>query len=441
MTAEAPTSAAPSTRITRRSLTLFDTVCIGVNAIVGSGVFALPDDMQREMGGYSPLAFALCALLLFPVALCFAELSSNTDETGGAYVYARQAFGRNVGFVVGWFCWLSTFVSWAANTTLFVELCGVTTYPLNKLVVVGMICTLGVVNYFGVKPGAWLVNAVVIGKLGAIFCFIAVAVMAFDPEPLGGTLPRGVAGVGQGIYLALFPLQGFEVAPVAAGETKNPRRNVPLATVGSLLFAAVLFIVVQTLLVGTYPKLGEVSWVPLLDASRFLGPTLGIIVLVGSLVSMGGFTAGSALGSPRYAHAIAAHGLLPSPVARVHPRWQTPYVAILATTLISAALGFFFDYRSLVGMTNVTVVLQYFFTCVAVPVLRSKGRGAHKPGFVIPGGPTIPILGALGSLVLLYGADPVKDLGFGAIALVLGIGVAWLSLRGRPPEAPPAAAR
>ena len=201
-------------------------------------------------------------------------------------------------------------------------------------------------NYFGVKPGAWLVNAMVIGKLSAIFCFIAVAVMAFDPEPLGGALPRGVAGVGQGIYLALFPLQGFEVAPIAAGETTNPRRNVPLATVGSLLFSAVLFVVVQSLLVGTYPRLAEVSWVPLLDASRYLGPTLGVIVLVGSLVSIGGFTAGSALGSPRYAHAIAAHGLLPTPVARVHPRWHTPHVAILATTSISAVLAALYDYRT-----------------------------------------------------------------------------------------------
>jgi amino acid transporter len=434
MTAAAPDPVVISTRFPKRRLTLFDTVCIGVNAIVGSGVFSLPDDMHRQMGGWSPLAFALCALLLFPVALCFAELSSNTDETGGAYVYARQAFGRNVGFVVGWFCWLSTFVSWAANTTLLVELSGVTTYPLNKVVVVAIICSLGAVNYFGVKPGAWLVNAMVIGKLGAIFCFIAVAVMAFDPEPLGGALPRGVAGVGQGIYLALFPLQGFEVAPVAAGETTNPRRNVPLATVGSLLFSAVLFVVVQSLLVGTYPRLGEVSWVPLLDASKYLGPTLGVIVLVGSLVSMGGFTAGSALGSPRYAHAIAAHGLLPAPVARIHPRWHTPHVAIVATTSISAVLAALYDYRSLVGMTNVTVVLQYFFTCVAVPVLRRQKKAAaeKRSGFVVPGGPIIPVLGALGSLLLLYGADVRKDLGFGAVALVVGVVVAWLSLRRRP---------
>src|SRR6185436_13500446 len=86
----------------RRRLTLFDVVCIGVNATVGSGVFALPDDVFREMGGWSPLAFGICALMLLPVSLCMAGLSARTDETGGPYIYARRAFGNEIGFVVGW---------------------------------------------------------------------------------------------------------------------------------------------------------------------------------------------------------------------------------------------------------------------------------------------------------------------------------------------------
>ena len=93
-------------RVVRR-LGLNDVLAIGVNAIVGSGVFSLPDDMQREMGGFSPLAFLLCALVLIPVALCFGELASRTDRTGGPYVYATEAFGPQVGYVVGWSCYLN----------------------------------------------------------------------------------------------------------------------------------------------------------------------------------------------------------------------------------------------------------------------------------------------------------------------------------------------
>lgn len=420
----------------RRRLTLFDVLCIGVNATVGSGVFALPDDMQRAMGGWSPLAYVFCAILLLPVALCFAELSSRYDETGGAYVYARRAFGSQAGFFVGWYCWAATFVSWAANTTLFIEILGFRSYPANKIIGVLSILAMGVVNYVGVKPGAWLVNTVTLGKLAAIFCFLGVAIFAIDGRRLGGPLPLGMAGVGQGIYLALFPLQGFEVAPVAAGETQNPRRNVPLGTMGALLFSALLFIVVQATLVGAYPGLAAESQQPLVEAARYLGRGLGALVLIGSLVSIGGFNTGSALGSPRYAQAIAAHRLLPAPLARIHPRWGTPHVAIVTTTLLSALLAFFFDYRKLVGMTNITVLVQYLFSCLAVPVLRAREKkgSEEKRGWAIPGGPVVPVLGAVGTvglfkLVVFTGANQT-ELYFAAGTMAIGVAVAVFSSRG-----------
>jgi amino acid transporter len=413
----------------RRRLGLFDVLCIGVNATVGSGVFALPDDMQRAMGGWSPFAYVFCAILLLPVALSFAELSSRFDETGGAYLYARRAFGERVGFVIGWYCWANTFVSWAANSTLLLALIG---EPLHlslltqKLLAMAMIVALGIVNYFGVKPGARVVALVVIGKLGAIFCFLAVAVFALKPGHLGGALPLGAAGVTQGIYLALFPLQGFEVAPVTAGETRNPRRNVPLGTMGSLLFSTLLFVIVQAVLVASYPRLAEPSQQPLVDGAFSLGRRIGLIVLVGSFVSIGGFTAGSALGSPRYAEAIASHGLLPAALARVHPRWSTPYVAIAVTTLLTAVLAFFFDYRQLVGMSNITVVIQYLFTCLAVPVMRRKAPPSGQRGWVIPGGPVIPVIGALGSIALFAAADRAEFI-FAAATLVVGVAIALFS--------------
>src|SRR5262249_39198455 len=146
----------------RRRLGLFDVLCIGVNATVGSGVFALPDDMQRAMGGFSPLAYVLCAVLLLPVALSFAELSGRFDESGGAYVYARRAFGDRVGFVIGWYCWANTFVSWAANATLFVDVVGERFdgyhhHPHGRILAVLVVVILGAVNYYGIKSGAWVV--------------------------------------------------------------------------------------------------------------------------------------------------------------------------------------------------------------------------------------------------------------------------------------------
>jgi APA family basic amino acid/polyamine antiporter len=214
---------------------------------------------------------------------------------------------------------------------------------------------------------------------------------------------------------------------VPAGETKNPERNIPLATMGSLLFAAILFVVVQAVMEQSYPLIAVDSLTPLVDAARYLGPTIGVIVFVGSIVSIGGFTAGSALGAPRYAQAIAHAGQLPSALSRIHARFQTPHIAIATTTLLAAILGMFFNYRELVGFSNVTVVFQYALSCVAVIVLRRKAKRApeiapQKPRpkrFRVPGGPVIPVMGAVGSVALLVGSS-WSEVGIAVGAIAIG---------------------
>ncbi len=430
----APEVEAAASRPSRRRLGLFDVLCIGVNATVGSGVFSLPGQFQRDMGGFSPLAYVICAVLLLPVALSFAELSGRFEESGGAYVYAREAFGDRAGFLIGWYCWANSFLAWAANAVLLVDLLGARitgrqTFEHGKWLAVVVVLALGAVNYFGVKPGARLVNLAVVGKVGAIFCFLAAAALALDPSRLGGALPIGMAGVRHGVFLALFPLQGFEVAPVAAGETASPRRNVPLGTIGALLFSTLLFIAVQAALCASYPDLARPSDHPLVDGALHLGPRVGLVVLVGSFVSIGGFTAGSALGSPRYAEAIAANGLLPRQLASVHPRWSTPHVAIVVTTLLTALLAFFFKYGALVGMSNVTVVIQYLAACLAVPVLRRKlGAPSGPRAWRMPGGAAVPLLGAAGSLMLFWAAERAEWL---FAAATLGVGVVVMEAMGR----------
>jgi amino acid transporter len=263
-----------------------------------------------------------------------------------------------------------------------------------------------------------VIGTFVAGKIIAILCFVVAGILAASPSRLGGALPHGIAGVGGGIYLALFPLQGFEGVPVAAGETDQPERSIPRATIAALALSALLFVMVQAALVVSYPHLGVASDRPLVDAARWLDPRLGAVVLVGSIVSIGGFTAGSALSSPRYAHALAVHGMLPARLAAVHTRFGTPHVAIVVTAFFAATLGLLFDYRSLVGMSNVTVLFQYFATCIAVPVLRRRVPAATAT-WRIPGGIVVPVLGAASSLVLLYGATRSEVL-VAAACLALG---------------------
>src|SRR5437879_3311354 len=136
----------------RRSLTRFDVTCLGLNAIVGSGVFALPDDLYRDMGAASPLVFVLLAIGLLPVALCYAEAAGYGDRTGGPYVYARDAFGSWIGFAVGWMCFVNAIFSYSAVSTAAAAnaarlLPSLEPLLVQKLVAVGLIALFAALNY------------------------------------------------------------------------------------------------------------------------------------------------------------------------------------------------------------------------------------------------------------------------------------------------------
>jgi amino acid transporter len=142
----------------RRSLSLFDVVCIGLNAIVGSGIFMLPDELARDMGGLSPLAFLLCAVGLLPVALCYAEAASTVDRTGGPYVYAREAFGPVPGFIVGWMCIANSMFSFAAVASAAAAYAarivpGLSSPLSLRLVALLIVFTFAALNYRGARPG------------------------------------------------------------------------------------------------------------------------------------------------------------------------------------------------------------------------------------------------------------------------------------------------
>lgn len=428
--AAAPEPSAEPPPLARR-LGALDILAIGVNATVGSGVFALPDDLARAMGGWSPLGFLLCTLLLLPIARAFSELAKRHEDQGAAFLYCHRAFGPQVGYVIGVLCWANSFVSWAASSTLLASVLGFEGV-WRQVAAAAVTLALGAVNYVGVRPGAFVVRAVVIGKVAAILCYLLVAVAAFDPARLGGELPLGLRGVGDGIFIALYPLQGFEVAPVAAGETKQAKSSVPFGTMGALLFSSALFVLVQLTMVGAYPGIAQKTDEPLVAAARHVSPTLGLVVLVGSVVSIAGFSAGSALGTPRFAQAIARAGLLPASLARTHPRFESPYVAITISTLLTMVLASGLDYRRLVGISNLTVVLQYLGSCVALGVERRReARAASAP--LAPTALVIPALGSLASLGLLYLGAKLEDalvaVGCVAVGLLVRAGLGVLERR------------
>jgi amino acid transporter len=400
----------------RRSLGRFDITCLGLNAIVGSGIFLLPDDLYREMGVFSPLAFVLCAIGLLPVAWCYASAAASRDESGGPYLYASEAFGRRVGFAVGWMCFANSLFSFAAVA------CAAAAYAARlapglgspwaqKVVSIAVIAAFAGLNYRGARPGALAVDAFTAGKFLVLLLLVSALVPRLGVAHWSAIAPAGAGHWGKATFIALFAAQGFEVVPVPAGESRMPQRDVPFAVLSSLLGASLLYVLVQTVLVGSGAQLGRESDAPLADAALAVAPVLGVVVAVGGLISTLGFVSGSALGTPRYLFAAAREGQLPKPLAAVHARHSSPHVAVLATAALAIVCVVPFDYRSLIGMSNVAVAVQYLLTCLAVlKFQRGKASGVRA---------VLPWLGAAVSLWIFTEAS-LTELIWAGVSLAVG---------------------
>jgi len=210
----------PPTAAPRRLLTRFDLLCLGVNAVVGSSIFLFPGRLAGHLGAASPLAYALTAALLAPVALCFAEASSKHDRAGGPALYAQTEFGPDCGFAIGWLCWITMIVSWAAVAN------GIASYipwaagrpGAGKAVACLAIAGFGALNWRGVRLGAWTTDFFTVAKLIPI-ALIALAGLRALPAWRPGAAPAaGWSGpISAACFLAYFAFQGFETVPVTAG--------------------------------------------------------------------------------------------------------------------------------------------------------------------------------------------------------------------------------
>ncbi|MFN7133356.1 MAG: APC family permease, partial [Myxococcales bacterium] len=349
--------------MTLKRLSLFDCIAIGINGIVGSGIFILPTWVAVGARALSPLAFVACGLLCLLVGLCFAEVAGMFERSGGPYVYAREAFGEFPGFCVAWMSLASAALGFAAVArALGGEVAR--TAAVDERVFAGgfaaaLILLLGAINYRGVKRGAHASDLLSVAKLLPLLAFVVVGLFSVSRSnlvSLGMPEPRGFA---EGMFSALFALSGFEFVTVIAGETENPRRNIPLAMVGALLGAVTLYALIQFVAAGTLDAL-TTSRAPLVDAATaFGGDGFGWLLRIGALVSMLGFCSGSALVGPRYISAMAQDGVLPRALGRTHPVFATPIAAIALLTGAATTLTFTMDFKALADLTVVSLFFQY----------------------------------------------------------------------------------
>jgi basic amino acid/polyamine antiporter, APA family len=416
----------------QRVVGLAGLTAIAINGVVGSGIFVLPATVAFILGPASPVAYLVAALLTALVVLCFAEAGSRTERTGGPYVYAREAFGPFVGFQVGWLFFLTRLTAAAAIANAFVAYLGVL-WPAassgigRAAVLTVLLGSFAVANAAGIRHGAFLVNVLTVAKLLPLIFFVGVGLFFVDPARYELLTIPDLPGLREASLLLIFAFGGFENASVPAEEVRQPRRNVPMALLMAIAATTVLYVLIQIVTLGTYPDLpGDPA--PLASSARaFLGPGGALLLTAGAVLSTAGSISALSLVGPRILYALSAGGQLPKAFGLVHPRWRTPYVSIVFFTVAAWATALWGTFAQLAAASVIARLIFSAVTCLAVPVLRRKPT-TGAAGFVIPGGPLVPVLATAVSLWLLSGMTEAQMIG-GVLALVAGTLAYFLTAR------------
>ena len=404
--------------VSRRQL-----VGLAINDVVGSGVFLLPAATALLLGPNSIFVILLAGGAVALLVLCFAAAASFFDEPGGAYVYTREAFGPFVGFEVGFMTWLARIASIASLANGF-ALAVAFFWPAAEsgapraLIIVALLGFFCWINVVGVRHGARTAVVLVVAKLLPLVLFVGAGLFFVEWSRVApGEMP-GLRAIGETGLLMLFAYAGFENTGAAAGEYKNPQRDVPFALVTMIVAVTLLYTGVQLVALGTLPD-AAASESPVAEAAGiFLGPAGAMIMSVAALLSIGGNLGNTVLVGPRYLYALAKDGYGPAVLAHVHPRFRTPDAAIIVLVLLALALALTGSFVQLAMLSVVARLVTYVGTAAAVPVLRKRLAG-REGALELPGGVAIPALAVALSLAFLASAD-WRNLAAGAAALAVG---------------------
>jgi APA family basic amino acid/polyamine antiporter len=415
---QGPTSPA---RPARRVVTRWEIVALSLNDVIGSGVYLLPASVA-VLGPASPLAVVFAGVAVLLVVLCFAEAASRFEEPGGGYLYAREAWGEFWGFEVGWMAFLTRVAVLASLSAGLAQALGFLWPAMRSgagraIAIAVPLVLLTVVNVLGVKVGARTAATLLLAKLVPLVVFIALGLPAMTRERLLAPA-AGDARLGEVALLLLFAYAGFENTGAAAGEFRDPKKDVPFALLTQIGLVTALYALVQLVAQGTLAGLPSSS-APLADAGRsFLGPSGGVLLTAGAVASILGSMGSTVVSGPRYLFALARDGFGPAFLAREDAHRGTPAAAIVTLSLLALPLALTGTFVGLASLSVIARLSVYVSTAAAVPVLRRKlpgTAGARQ----IPGGLLVPV-GAVLVCVYLLGSATRNDLLGGAVGLVVG---------------------
>lgn len=385
-----------------RSLTLS-----AINLTVGAGIFALPAVVSGYIGTASYLAYIICTVLLMLMLLCFISLGTKFTMSGGAYAYVEHAFGPFAGFLINSLFWFGfAIMADAAVANLLVDNLSIF-FPALKdtagrmMLMAVIFLFIGWINVRGVKKGVRLVEFNTVAKILPLIVLIVAGCFFIDTNNYSWTPVPSIKTLGEVSLILFFAFGGgAETALNASGEIKNPVRTIPKGLLTGAFIVFLIYLSIHLVAQGVLgADLAVYKEAPLAKvAEKALGPFGVGLMVAGAAISCFGLLSGDILASSRLLFAAARDGMLPKFLAKVHPRYATPYGSVIVFSAVGFILSVSGGFRQLAVMASAALLLIYIGVIFATVKLRSVNKDSS---FTIPGGLLVPILAFIATIWFL----------------------------------------
>ncbi len=369
-----------------------------INSVVGGGIFVLPAIVAGMMGAAGIFAYLICGVIIILIALCFAEIAGKVTVSGGAYAYVEAAFGPFAGFLTNTLFFFGFGVlSDAAIASAMAGMLAIYFPVFNLPFIRGMFFLtmyggFTLVNIAGVKQGINLVKVNTLIKLIPLILLITYGWIGVSAKNLQWSQLPSIKDFGEGSLILFFAFAGGEMALNTSGEIRNPKRTIPLGLFLGVGSVVLLYILIQTVSQGVLgAELAINKEAPLAAVAKKLMGEFGLVLMIsGAVISIFGTLSGGILSYPRLLFAGAKDGLLPAFLAKVHPKFATPYLAVCTYALLVLIFAISGSFRQLIIVSSASLLLIYVAVVLSTIKLRLRKDPSPPGSFRIPGGIAIP---------------------------------------------------
>ena len=381
-----------------RKLSLFDAVTLLVGTVIGSSIFVIPSLIAQRIAepGLVVGIWVFSGLLVLCGALTVAELGTMLPQSGGLYIYMREAYGQFWAYLYGWTLMLVVFPGSIAALTstflLYLQWFVPLTWWAEKALGIGLLLVLAFVNTRGVKKGAGVQNLFTVFKVAGLVLLVGLAVITLRGSSanflpiLPERLSRGkLAAIGLSMVSTLFAYSGWQSVSFVAGEIRDPQKNIPRSIILGVLFviAAYLGANLTYIFVLGQPSIAASERVAADAMSAMIGPVGATLITLAIVCSTVGAIAASILVGPRVFFAMARDGVIFPQLGTVHPRFETPANAIWAMAILAGLMTLTGGYEHLITMAGFANWIFFTMIAMSVVVLRRKHPEWNRPYRVV----------------------------------------------------------